>query len=376
MMEKIFFELLRLAVDNGLQTTVNDQGATDFGQGGRWTSLSVDQWRAIYQMAVKQTVVGVMYPALERLPEKLRPPKEELLLWYMMKERIVQANRLLNKRAVETMEFFHKNSFDCCILKGQGVATLYPNPLLRTSGDIDIWLSGGRQKIYNFACSRVGLQGLTYQHIHYPLHKDAEVEVHTTPGHLFSPFTNCKLQRFFDSCSKEQFCHKVELPESVGRICVPTDEFNRIYILLHIYGHLFGEGIGLRQVLDYYYVLRQPASEADRENTIRMLKKLGMLRFARAMMWVQQEVLGLEGEYLLIEPDEAEGRFLLSEIMQSGNFGKYDARIDRTNHHRLLPRVWNSMKRNWKFLIRYPHEMIWDIPFRAWQYVWSRLTRL
>lgn len=375
MMEKIFFDLLRWAVDYGLQTTVNGQGSTDFGQGGRWTSLSGDQWREIYQLAVSQTLVGVLYLAIERLPEEQRPPKEVLFQWYMMKERIVQANRLLNKRAVETMEFFHKNSFECCILKGQGVATLYPNPLLRTSGDIDIWLSGGRKKIYNFARSRVGLQGLTYQHIHYPLFQDAEVEVHTTPGHLFSPFTNCKLQRFIDSCSKEQFCHKVELPESVGRICVPTDEFNRIYILLHIYGHLFGEGIGLRQVLDYYYVLRQPATEADRENTIRMLKKLGMLRFARAMMWVQQEVLGLEDEYLLIKPDESEGSFLLSEIMQSGNFGKYDSRIDRRNHHKLIPRVWNSIKRNWKFMRRYPHEMIWDIPFRSWQYVWSRWVR-
>ena len=115
-------------------------------------------------------------------------------------------------------------------IEGARDTTLYPNPLLRTSGDIDIWLSGGRPNIYNFARSKVGLQGVTYKHIHYPLHKDAEVEVHITPGHLFSPIENCKLQ------------------EGVGRISVPTDEFNRVYILLHIYRHLFGEGIGLRQV--------------------------------------------------------------------------------------------------------------------------------
>lgn len=133
-------------------------------------------------------------------------------------------------------------------IEGARDTTLYPNPLLRTSGDIDIWLSGGRPNIYNFARSKVGLQGVTYKHIHYPLHKDAEVEVHITPGHLFSPIENCKLQRYFEICSEEPFLHEVNLHEGVGRISVPTDEFNRVYILLHIYRHLFGEGIGLRQV--------------------------------------------------------------------------------------------------------------------------------
>ena len=278
-MNNLFFQLFRIAL-------------------GHISSLenapTHDQWRELYQMAMKQTLVGITFPAIERLPEGMRPPKELLLQWYMMKERIVKMNRLLNQRAVETELFFRQEGFKTCILKGQGIATLYPNPLLRTSGDIDIWLSGGRDKIYNFARSRVGLQGVTYQHIHYPLHKDVEVEVHVTPGHLFSPIENRKLQRYFDAFSEELFLHKVELPEGVGAIHVPTDEFNRVYILLHIYGHLFGEGIGLRQVLDYYYVLRQPTTADSKARTVEMLRKLKMLRFAAAMMWVMQEVFGLE----------------------------------------------------------------------------------
>lgn len=361
MTQNLFFQLLRIALGHNISL---DNAPTQ------------EQWVVLYQMAVSQTLVGVLYPAIERLPEEQRPFKDVLLQWYMMKERIVQSNRLLNKRAVETMEFFHQNGFECCILKGQGVATLYPNPLLRTSGDIDIWLNSGRDRIYDFARQKGRLEGLTYIHIHYPLYTDVEVEVHTTPGHLFAPLTNRRLQHYFKNKADVQFKNEISLPEGVGYISAPTDEFNRVYILQHIYGHLFGEGIGLRQLLDYYYVLRQSATDEEKKHTTSVLKELGMLRFTRAMMWVQQEVFGLEDEYLLVEPDEAEGRFLLSEIMQSGNLGKYDARIDRKNHHKLLPRVWNSMRRNWKFIVRYPHEMIWDIPFRLWQYGWSRLTSL
>ena len=351
-----FFELLQVALD-------------------RKTRLSAvptpEQWRELYRMAQQQTLVGVLFAAIEQLPAEQRPPKEVLLQWFMMKERIVKMNRLMNLRAVETARYFRGEGFDNCTLKGQGIATLYPDPLLRTPGDIDIWLGGGREKIYAFARDRMGLQGLTYQHIHYPLHKDVEVEVHTTPGYLYAPIANRRLQRYFAACATEQFAHEVALPDKVGSISAPTAEFNRVYILLHIYMHLFGEGIGLRQVLDYYYVLRQPATVVSRERTVATLRQLRMLRFARAMMWVQRQVFGLEERYLLVEPDEREGRFLLEEIMLAGNFGKYDARIDRTNHHKLLPRVWNSIKRGWKFFLHYPHEMVWNLPFRAWQYGWS-----
>lgn len=237
---------------------------------------------------------GGMFPPLERLPEGMRPPKELLL-------RIVKMNRLLNQRAVETECFFKQEEFKTCILKGLGIATLYPNPLLRTSGDVDILLNGGRVKIYNFESSRVGLQGVAYQHIHYPLHK--EVEVHVTSEHMFAPIENRKLQRYFETCSEEQFLHKVEFPEGVGAIHGSTDEFNRVYILLHIYVHLFGEGIGLRQLLDYYYVLHQLATTESKVRTVEMLRQLKMLRFAGTMMWVMQEVFGLEDKYLLVTPD-------------------------------------------------------------------------
>ncbi|MBR4312487.1 MAG: nucleotidyltransferase family protein [Bacteroidaceae bacterium] len=354
----LFFEILRVALGRQLELSV---------------APTPEQWRDMYRMAIQQTLVGVLFSALERLPKEQRPPKEVLLQWYMLKEHIMERSRLLNQRAVETLAFFRDEGFDCCILKGQGISTLYPDPLLRTSGDIDIWLSGGRERIYDFARNRVGLKGLTYQHIHYPLHEDAEVEVHVTPGHLFAPILNHRLQRFFAAYAAAQWRHEVELPEEVGSISVPTAEFNRVFILLHIYMHLFGEGIGLRQVLDYYYVLRQPATAESRERTVATLRQLRMMRFARAMMWVMAEVFGLEEEYLITAPDEREGRFLLSEIMLAGNFGKYDARINRTRHHLLFPRLYNSLRRNWKFFIRYPHEMVWDVPFRTWQYVWSRL---
>lgn len=340
------------------------------------SDISNDEWARIFTIAQQQTLVGVLFSGIERLPVELRPPRHLLLQWYAMTERIKQTNKLLNKRAVETEEYFVNENFACCILKGQGVAVYYPNPPLRTPGDIDLWLDGGHEHIHDFARTRVGLQGVTYQHIHYPLYNDVEVEVHTTPGSLSSPWINRRLQRYFKEIVETKCFSRASLPEGVGEITVPEVEFNLVYLLLHMYKHLLGEGIGLRQMMDYYYTLMQPIDADVRERVVWRLKEFKMLRFARATMYVMREVFGLDDALMLVAPDEDEGRFLLNEIMLSGNFGKYDARIDHKNHHWLLPRVWNSIKRKWKFLTHYPNELLWDIPFRMWQYCWSRWVKL
>lgn len=359
-MKTLFFNILRIAMEQQKSFSVVP---------------TAKQWHEVFGIAVKQTLVGVLFAGIERLPAEQRPPREILLKWYALTERIKQNNRLLNKRAVETEEYFANEGFACCILKGQGVAAYYPNPLLRTSGDIDIWLSGGCKRIHAFARSRVGLQGLTYQHIHYPLYKDVEIEVHTTPGSLSNPSLNCKLQQYFKNSFKSRHFCRVSLPEDIGEITVPDTELNLFYLLLHMYKHLLGEGIGLRQMMDYYYTLQQPIDADVRERVVQRLKEFKMLRFARATMYVMREVFCMDEALMFVAPDEEAGKFLLDEIMLSGNFGKYDVRIDRKNHHKLIPRVWTSIRRNIRFLQYYPNEVLWNPIFRTWQYCWSRRVK-
>lgn len=355
-----FFQLLRIALGRGESLTA---------------APTKDEWTEMFASAQQQTLVGVLFAGVERLLANQRPPRALLLQWYVQTERIKQTNRMLNYRAVETVQYFAENGFDSCVLKGQGVATYYPNPLLRTSGDIDIWLSCGREKIYDFARTRVGLQGITYQHIHYPLFEDVEVEVHTTPGSLSSPWLNDKLQRYFKDSFSEQGSHYVALPDGVGEMPHPTVEFDLVYLLLHMYKHLTGEGIGLRQMMDYYYVLQQPLSEEARQQVVRRIEDFKMMRFARATMYVMREVFGLEEEYLLVAPDEKAGRFLLDEIMQAGNFGKYDTRLERKRNETAWFRLVRSLKRNARFLRYYPNEVLWNPVFRTWQYLWRLLKK-
>lgn len=325
------------------------------------------EWLTLYKMSCQQAVAGLMFLGIEKLPKDKKPPLQLLLEWYAMKEQIAAQNRLLNKRTAEACRFFKKNGFDNVILKGQGVAQLYPHPECRTPGDIDIWVAGGREKIYEFARKKGPLEGVNYHHIHYHLFDDVEVEVHNTPSDLNNPFDNRKLQHYFKGVSPALCNNTLELEE--GKITVPTDEFNVFFILLHIYHHYLNEGIGLRQIIDYYYVLKN-ASKESKESATKRIKEFRMARFARGIMWILHDILGLEEEYLILEPDKKRGQVILDEVLVSGNFGHYDPRINRKMKSSAVGRMISSTKGLARKMSEHPSEILWNIPFRFGVWFW------
>ena len=165
-----------------------------------------------------------------------------------------------------------------------------------------------------------------YHHVELTAEDDVEVEVHFTPSYMLAPWSNRRMQRWLAEQADVQFENKASLENGGQEVAVPAAEFNLVLLQSHIYRHLFSEGIGLRQVIDYYYLLKSDG-RSKMEDVTSILKHLGLWKFAGALMWVLHEQLGLEEKYLIADPNEKEGRFLLNEILQSGNIGHYDTRL-------------------------------------------------
>lgn len=354
---KLFFELLKAAGCSQPELSY---------------TLTEEEWTDIYKLAQKQALAGVLFDVVSALPREQQPPKALLMNWYGLALQIRRWNLQLNVTAAKVYAQFLKQGFRATILKGQGMALLYPNPLSRTSGDIDIWVEGSRERILKDLFGDGKRGRVLYHHTEIFFSDQTELEVHFTPSWMNNFCTNYRLQRFFKRMAEAQFTHEVELPEGAGRIAVPTAAFNRVYILVHIYRHLFGEGIGLRQLMDYYYVLRQGCTEKERKATVNVLKDLGMWRFVKAVMYVMQEVFGLPQENMLAEPDEKEGRFLLDEVMKAGNFGHYDQRMVRKAHESLGSRFVRLTKRNMRFWRSYPSEVFCTPLFKVWHTCWRK----
>jgi len=236
----IFFDFLRFIV--GSAKEIPD-------------SLKEADWKELYAIAKKQCLVGVLFDGIKKLPaEHVGMEKELLLQWMAESQMLEKANVRLNDAAIQVFEWFRKKGFRTCILKGQGNALMYPNPYSRTPGDIDIWVEGGDKRVISFVRSISPHEKACYHHIEFPSYKGVEVEVHYRPSFLLCFWHNRKLQKYYGMVKDEQFSHRVMLGEQ-GEIAIPTVEFNLIFQLTHIFSHLMNEGIGLRQLLDYYYVL-------------------------------------------------------------------------------------------------------------------------
>lgn len=322
---------------------------------------NVNEWKKIYIEAQRQAVTGIAVEGIDKLPQSQRPNQMMVLEWIGETEMIRQRNLVLNKRSVEIQEAFLKFGLRSCILKGQGNAAMYPNPYSRMPGDIDIWVDGDRKAINGFVGGLTSEAHKGYKDIafHY---KDVEIEAHYFPTYLNGYSKNKLLQRYIEENKEQQFEHWVVL-EDGGKLCVPSDGFNVVYQMCHLYHHFFCEGIGLRHFIDYYYLLRRLADNwlllADyRSEVAEQFRKLGMLRFVTGVMWVEKEILGIESEYLIADVDESVGQLILKEIIEYGNFNKVNMKGKN-----VLASKLSSAFRPLKYLFQFPKESFDRIVF-------------
>lgn len=373
--QKIFFDFLRFCIGSAKEIP---------------GSLKEVDWKELYAIAKKQALLGVLFHGIQRLPKELAPEQKLLMQWMVMAEQIRKQNIRLFLDSVKVCKNFENKGFANCILKGQGNALLYPDPYMRTPGDIDIYLSGGRRKIMKYVDQVCPNQVMRYHHVDFPVMKTA-IEVHFTPSYMFFPIHNSRMQKWFKEVMDLQCSNVVTLPDGYGEITVPTTSFNVIYILSHLYRHIFTEGIGLRQLLDYYFVLvkwhtdltnltdsnkslpQMTQINTDLDTLRHELKYLGLWKFAQAVMYVLHEVFGLSEDRMIALMDEKEGRFLLDEIVRGGNFGQYDDRMGSKVGESKMHRYFRMNLRNLRFVKHYPTEALSEPLFRTWFAVWKKI---
>lgn len=320
-------------------------------------------WHSLKLFAKKQKIVGVYWHAMQK---HLKLKDDIVLDWMSSFVKIPPTNQNVYQKCVEITDFFKKEGFRTCILKGQGNALLYPDAYTRNPGDIDIWVEGGRDKVVDFICRKSHPKEVVYHDIDFPYFKDIKIEAHFIPAYLENPFLNKRLQKYITEVADLQFKNQVEAPDGIGQFYMPTLDFNIVYQLLHLDKHLRTEGIGFRQLIDYYYLLKKwgesPTSKGKEQIIINRLREFKLMKITSAIMYIMHEVLGLEKQYLLIEPNEKEGKYLLNEIMQSGDFGKSDERLTNMRKANGFQKFLKLEQFKFRLLSHYPSNVIW-MPF-------------
>lgn len=353
----LFFELLQVALGNRERLSQNP---------------SAEEWVEIYTESERQTVAGILLHGIDRLPVEQRPSQMFLLQWIGVGQVIEQRNLLQNGRCTELASKLTSTGLHPSILKGQGIAQYYPEPLqkLRQPGDIDVYISDGFDKAIEYAKS-IGQTEFDwdYKHLHLKVWDDTEVELHYRVEVLLNLWKNRKLQKWFQKHQDTLF-NDDDNPDG---FVTPTVEFNVFYILLHIYRHFLYEGVGMRQVVDYCMVLRKVHGSGSKiQEYVDTVHDFGIDKFAKGLMWMMHEALGMSHEWMLWEPDEKEGRYILKQVMTGGNFGHHDERLQHGGGK--LGAVKAILTHNLHLLTHYPSDVIWAPVWIVWHKLW-KLTR-
>lgn len=334
-------------------------------------------WQQLYSFASKQAILGLCFDGIERLgkeyPEELKqnPIGRGLLMtWMGAAQQIRSQNMKVNGVAAKFYSKFRDDGLRCCILKGQGNALMYPNPYSRTPGDIDVWVNASREQITEYAKKHFKLgDDIRYQHIETSV-DGVPVELHFFPCTMNNPIYNARLQKWFKRNADLQCSNVVSLPDGIGEIAIPTTAFNVVYQLTHLYHHFFDEGIGMRQIIDYYYVVNNDELLAIKDTLQKELKHLGLWKFARAVMYVLHEALGLPEEKMIAPMDEKRGKLLLAEILNGGNFGKHFTKYGHFTQQGMAKKYFLKIWRNMHFVRYYPAEALSEPIFRTWHFFW------
>lgn len=373
--DELFFRLLRFAL--GTEETC--------------PKMHLNDWRAMFQIAKKHAITGIIGSALKNIGGDVLIEKDATSLdaftdlimdWMGEVMKIARRNQKVNHDVIEVFGKLERQDVQCCLLKGQGNALMYPDSNTRTSGDIDVWVrfkdsvntDANIRKIIMKVKDVHPSSMAAYHHIDIPDVNGTPVEAHYRPQFLFSYRHNKHLQEYFYKWADVQFNNKVRFANS--EISVPTPEFNIVFQLSHIYNHLFHEGIGLRQIIDYFYVLKAfnsrfsdaRGSNGLRKDYVSLFNLVGLYHIAGAIMWILITQLGMPIEWLLVEPDEQRGKFVLNEIMQGGNFGKSDERYHFSNNP--IGKNLQRFQRDCRLINYFPSEAISEPLFRLWHAWW------
>lgn len=384
MIEQLFFELIQVAIGTRIYLS---------------HTPTADEWGELYAMAKKQSLVGVCFAGVRKLVDSEKEvycgmPEMLYLTWMGMAAKIQLKNEVVNRQCVELQAKLSADGLRSSILKGQGVGQLYAEHLrgLRQSGDIDVFVQGGIKKVLGYCTEKFGEVEWDYINAHAPFYDNTEVEMHWRVQALTNLRLNRKLQEWFKSEMVQSAIIGGRATLGNGEeLVVPTAEFNAFYILLHCYHHMFESGLGQRQLMDWYFVLKsrnntstdsaQDTNFNSNVNLVALFEQFGMKKFAEGVLWLIWHVF--EGEnpdsFLVnnssfLTPNPKEGRSLLEEVMQNGNFGHHDERVKKVGSGK-MSELWRNVQHNWHLASHYPSEFFWQPVWLVYHYFWKRMIK-
>ena len=283
--------------------------------------LDKDEFKSVWNDATRQVTRGLIASAL--VSSNAVPPKVvDRLQDHLLK--IAGENLKMGNVLAQSVEALHREGIDPVLLKGHGVASFYKVPMLRESGDIDLYVG---QVNYRKAFDTLVAMTEAPESFEFEEHsKHSHVEINgiTVELHRFCEVLPRRYDKFFQDVALKGLSTGLDhVTYEDITVNTPEPTFNAFFLFNHLWRHFVTEGVGLRQVCDWTMFLHAKAGEIDRSRLESILRSLDLLKAWQVFGRVAVDVLGLPSEEMPFDEPSYSSKVpgLVAMMIKEGNFG-------------------------------------------------------
>ena len=327
-------------------------------------------WQNINKVAIEQTVSGIIYDGLTTLPADLQPDSALLKKWFALVMKTEQVNLVMNSVLTEIWVIYTDHGLSPVLLKGQGLAQNYINPLRRQCGDIDIYIGENSYKEANNVARSLGINS-TFKNIKHLSfnYKNVFIENHRIINELFRPRDtrnfNKMVNRFFPDNTSVKTINNFH-------ITIPSVQFDALFILLHLSNHFYVGGIGLRQLCDWARFLFTHHKDIDINMLEEDLKSVNLIKEWTVFGYIVVHYLGLPIEYMPFYTEKVadKSHLTLRLIMKEGNFGFYNNEFEQRPKNYFAGKLFSVRKNISRVRILhsiFPNKIFWCYTHYIWR---------
>lgn len=342
---------------------------------------SSNEWDELYELARMQALTGVCFAAVQNLnsSETLNLSDTLRMRWMGMTAKVQQRNEVHRRVIGLVSEHLQSRGIEPVFMKGLVCASRYPDPLLRQPGDIDFVARAEDFDRTLDALEEIGVVDRELVHEHHGMACVQGVQLE--PHYKLHNFQHPGVDRFAKGLQEWLFAdgtrvRKVKI--GVAEIPAMPMELEGVFLVSHMVNHVYEEGLGLRQVMDYAFWLNSLRSyDNDGDNDgfdwrlhDEWLKGMRMTRAHRVFVRMCEVYLGVPASICGYRYSEGEKRFadkLMADIMQVGNFGRGAYVFDHSSR-------WGELK-NYLWVCSRAVRLHYLCPAEAWMWPVSKVVR-
>ena len=293
-----------------------------------YTPSKETNWEVVLDMAEANTVGALVASSIQRISEctlvNVEIPEETIDRCLTIQFNSIHINQQLNKVLETVVRKMKEKGINPILLKGQGIANLYPEPYLRTCGDIDLFI--GSEKMEDAIESLKGYYHETTLETDHPKH--VEMVCQGIPLELHKTIINQEVEP--NPFIHEWTMQQMESPETRTvvvdgtEVAVGSELFDIVFQFYHMWRHYLKEGIGLRQVADWVLCINHTYDKIDTRELKSVLKSFKLLDKWQAFGCFIVRFMGLPRKKFPLYSSLVayKSSVIAKEVIESGNFGR------------------------------------------------------